>query len=180
MMDEITAETPVDKKEQGRRQLFIGALLEKREAITHELQELGIEAARVQRELSQKVEQLEARRQLLQNGIQHVEALLRLEGWNREPERGATVSPDNRLSPADAAFALLKEASEPTHYKEIAKQLLDQGIPLSGKNPQATLLSYLVRDARFKRAIPRGVYGLSEWKFKTAKSRRRRQKRARK
>jgi hypothetical protein len=156
---------------------LVAMLLQKREAIRRSLQELDTEIARVQHELSQRLEELQARRQPLEVGLQHVDALLRLEGWNEASDSGDGSPPqDQRLSPADAAFELLTRAGEPMHYKDIAGRLLEQGIPLPGRNPQATLLSYLARDERFKRAAKRGVYGLSEWRFRTAKPRRKRQR----
>jgi hypothetical protein len=47
------------------------------------------------------------------------------------------------------------------HYREIARQLREQHVLVAGKDPAATLLSGMARDARFRRAKKRGMYRLS-------------------
>ncbi len=73
----------------------------------------------------------------------------------------------------DAAHQILKLAEQPLHYREIAKQALEQGLIESrGKTPEATMNAQLATNikraeeggspSRFVR-IGRGVFGLREW-----------------
>jgi hypothetical protein len=61
----------------------------------------------------------------------------------------------------DAAERVLREAGGPMHYKVIANRVQTM-VPLRGKNPAATLLTFLTKDAdRFCR-VDRGCYSLNE------------------
>jgi len=73
----------------------------------------------------------------------------------------------------DAAHEILKLAGQPLHYREIARQALEQGLIESrGKTAEATINAQLA--VNIKRAeeggslspfvrVGRGVFGLREW-----------------
>ena len=149
-------------------------LLLRRESFIAALKELDTSISRVQEEYSTKLDQLQVKKKQLGEALHHIEALLRFEGHyvndsqyadNKSNEGGIAVG----TSVTDAAFLLLEEVHQPLHYKEIAAKLLDRSVFIPGKNPEATLLSRINRDSRFKRAKKRGVYALSAWRIRSAK-----------
>ena len=149
-------------------------LLLRRESFIAALKQLDTSISRVQEEYSAKLDQLQVKKKQLGEALRHIEALLRFEGHyvndsqcldNKSSEGGIAVG----TSLTDAAFLLLKEVHQPLHYKEIAAKLLDRSVFIPGKNPEATLLSRISRDSRFKRAKKRGVYALSTWRIRRAK-----------
>ena len=151
-------------------------LLLRRESFIAALKQLDASISRVQEEYSAKLDQLQVKKKQLGEALRHIEALLRFEGHyvndsqcldNKSSEGGIAVG----TSLTDAAFLLLKEVHQPLHYKEIAAKLLDRSVFIPGKNPEATLLSRISRDSRFKRAKKRGVYALSTWRIRKTHSR---------
>ncbi len=109
----------------------------------------------------------------LQDALQHVEALLRLEGWEGQTheETEALRPPSSEAKPyVDYAYELLKEVGQPMHYKTLYNSLIGQGIFIPGKDGAATLLTKLGRDGRLKRIRKRGTYALSFWRISAAKS----------
>ncbi|MGF1616810.1 MAG: HTH domain-containing protein [Acidimicrobiia bacterium] len=73
------------------------------------------------------------------------------------------------MSALDAAAAVLGDAGEPLHYREITKRMLDSGLWVSaGKTPDATVNAQIVTEinkkgseSRFVRTAP-GVFGLND------------------
>ena len=89
--------------------------------------------------------------------------LLESEGYvMQEPGEGRKAS---NGSVADEAYKLVSEGGQPIYYKDIADRLIDAGVSIPGRDPQANLLSYIARDQRFRR-IGRGMYSLTEWGLK--------------
>jgi hypothetical protein len=78
------------------------------------------------------------------------------------------------------AYELLSklESKESQHYRELYKIFVSKGIPISGKDPAANLLTHISRDDRFVRVAP-GTYGLKEWGVEPAKKKTSRKKRRR-
>ena len=66
-----------------------------------------------------------------------------------------------RKSSADTAYEVLKRRGRPTHYTEIADEVL-QTVRLKGETPQYSILSVMTQDPRFYR-YDKGTYGLTEW-----------------
>ena len=151
------------------------ALLWKRAQLTGELRELDAIISEVQREYSLRLEQLLAQKKPLEDALYHVEALLRFEGQPPKKTPGigqGIVSPTAiaRTSVTDAVLSLLEELHQPMHYKEIAAKLQERNTYIPGKKPEATLLSRMSRDNRFKRTKKRGTYALSTWRVRSAES----------
>ncbi|MDD5093738.1 MAG: HTH domain-containing protein [Dehalococcoidia bacterium] len=146
------------------------ALLTKRQGLRGEINRIDAEASRLQDEYSKKLGQLQSLRKQLEEAIQHVDALLKIEGGIYEPVALTGVKADEpAIAPADIAFGILEEQGKPMHYRDIAAEVKKRGTDLLGKDPAATLLTKLSRDDRFKR-ISRGTYALSAWKVRKARS----------
>ena len=143
-------------------------LLRKREVILKELKATEAAISQLRAEFRQKLGELESRRQPAEETLRHVEALLRLEGVqfngsqddNRDEPvgRGSVTGTGIAL---DAAYRLLERGHCSMHYREIARRLREQHVVIAGKDPAATLLSGMARDARFRRVKKRGTYRLS-------------------
>lgn len=161
--------------ENGHKIDLSNLLLEKREILIQQLEQINIAILQIQEELSSKLTQLQARKKPAEEALQHIEALLKLEGWstNNTPNISANTDPhitNGALSATDAAYNLLEELHQPMHYKEMANKLQERYIYVPGKDPAATLLSKMTRDKRFKRTRKRGIYALSSWLVRTPKS----------
>jgi hypothetical protein len=160
-------------------------LLLRRESLITELKELDTSILRVQEEYSAKLEQPQTKKKQVGEALHHIEALLRFEGYyandsqyvDNEVNKGGVAA---GTSVTDAAFGLLEEVHRPIHYKEIAAKLLDRNVFIPGKNPEATLLSRINRDSRFKRAKKRGVYALSTWRIRRVKPKRAKRRKSKK
>lgn len=169
--------SPEEVKQPNAQSDVTRTLLTKRESLRGQLKELDATIARVQQEYSAKLEQLQAQKRPLEEALQHVDALLRFEGYfvgnNRPNEReNLAVMPNTKTSVTDAAFDLLSALHKPLHYKYLASMLQERNIYIPGKDPAATLLSRISRDSRFKRTKKRGVYALSTWRIRSSKSKR--------
>jgi len=170
------------KNEPQIQQDMISALLNRRERLRDELETLDAKAKALQQEYSHKLEEIQASKKPVEEALNHVDALLRFEGYflnsnQAQNSTGEAEAARVEMSITDAAFRLLEELHKPIHYRDIALKLQERNIYIPGKNPAATLLSRINRDKRFKRAASRGVYGLSTWRIrsqskKRAKSRR--------
>lgn len=75
----------------------------------------------------------------------------------------------NRVTFGDAAYVVLVERGEPTHYKELAREVLDRGLFKSrGKTPEQTLRSQIAREVNTKGDesrwvnLEQGIIDLSE------------------
>lgn len=66
---------------------------------------------------------------------------------------------------ADIAYGILKDKARPLASHELTQEVLRLK-ETRGKTPQATLVSALTRDGRFRRVGP-GKYGLAEWSLKS-------------
>ncbi|MEW6034686.1 MAG: hypothetical protein AB1603_07525 [Chloroflexota bacterium] len=150
------------------------ALLARHTDLTGALKEIDATISRVQDEFSEKLEQLQAQKRPLHEAMQHIEALLRFEGYymssngNVDTNNSGAVAAG--ISITDAVFSLLEEIGQPTHYKDITSRLLARNIHIPGKDPAATLLSRINRNNRFKRTKKRGVYALSTWRVRRTKT----------
>jgi hypothetical protein len=133
----------------------------KRKQLEEALRQTDTEESDVRRVLALRLEELKSKRKPLIETLEHVDALLKTEGW--VPTVSDDVRAPDRTPPLQAAHDLLRKRGKPVHYREIASQLLEQGVNIPGQNPAATLLSRLSRDDAFKR-FGRGVYGLATWK----------------
>lgn len=143
-------------------------LLRKREVILDRLKRIEVAISQLRGEFRQKIGELEAQRQPAQEALHHVEALLRLEGIRLDDTQSDSkdklvgrVPVTGTALALDAAYRLLERAHRAMHYREIARQLREQHVLVAGKDPAATLLSGMARDARFRRAKKRGMYRLS-------------------
>jgi len=153
-------------------------LLAKRQALLEELQNIDLAISKLKEEVSQKIEELEKNKKLPEEGLQHIDALLKLEGIalnnlrNNSVTHGALALNDGS-SITNAVFNILEKMHRPMHYKELTKKIQKKGIRIPGKNPSATLLSRINRDERFKRTEKRGTYALATWRVRTGKVKRR-------
>ena len=146
---------------------LVPALVEKRQEVLNELRQFEEQISELEAELSARIEQRKSARAIANESLVHIDALLRIEGSHESP--GDAIEPhDSRAGrkreSIDGAYELLCNAGKPMHYREIAETLTDGGIHLPGKNPAATLLTKMSRDARFGRSPRRGTYGLAGWK----------------
>ena len=68
-----------------------------------------------------------------------------------------------RVSLRDAAYDLLTDVGHPLAPKDILAQLRDGGFEPNARHPAEALRSALRRDSRFRKAEPRGRWGLAHW-----------------
>jgi hypothetical protein len=137
--------------------------------------------------LSQIQEEITHLQKLVENSLEkidkqqkvaeHIIRLLEIEGVALEDSKIADFI---NKSYSDLAFDLLAtmDKREPQHYREIYKAFVSKGIPISGKDPAANLLTHISRDERFVRVAP-GTYGLKEWGLEPIKKKTTRRKRKR-
>jgi hypothetical protein len=128
------------------------------------------------------LEILNSQKKPLEEAIDHIEALLKLEGHDIEKsliitKQNPVFANRSKEKLTDLAFQIMYELHQPIHYKELALKLQNINIYIPGKNGAATLLSRICRDSRFKRTRKRGVYALAEWKLKDNIKKRRKHKR---
>jgi hypothetical protein len=154
-------------------------LMQKRAQLLAELHKHELAMAALQEEYSARVARLKEEQRPLREGLLHIEALLRLEGWKDTGpgSKTASSSAPDMMSYIDAAYRLLEKKRQPMHYKSICAALQAQEVHISGNDPAATLLAKMSRDGRFKRIRKRGTYALAPWKVAAAKPRRSRRKR---
>ncbi len=148
---------------------LLRVLLNKRSQFISELDEHDTELVSLQKEYSEKLARLKDEQRTLQDGLQHVEALLRLEGWGGQREDALRVTSSEAKPYVDYAYELLEAVAQPMHYKTLYDKLIGQGVSIPGKDGAATLLTKLGRDGRFKRIHKRGTYALSFWRISAAK-----------
>ena len=153
-------------------------LLSKRNIFIKELRNIDLAIFQLKEEFSKRIEELEQRKKLPGEGLQHIDALLKLEGIVINHKKDDSVAQskcvmNDTSSITNAVFNLLEEMHKPMHYQEITKKIQDKGIYIPGKNPSATLLSRINGDKRFKRTAKRGTYALIEWRVRAGKIRRR-------
>lgn len=163
---------------------LLEALVAKRGKLVHALDALDGEIAEAQQELSRRLGEARDRREPLEEALSHLDALLRIEGWVPPDQKSTPNSySGNSVAPIQAAHDLLSKLGKPLHYRELVQKLTENGVHVTGKDPAATLLSQMSRDARFKRAPERGRYGLASWRMrkstsKAGKAKRKRGKKA--
>lgn len=133
-----------------------------RDALIDRVRLLEEERVWVQEEIAMREERL---RRLAAEATQ-IRSLLELHTpeWGRDtllPQSGE--APGDRSAPAwrSAVLAMLTEAGEPMHYRDIAAALMKSGQGLGGQDPAETLLAALSRDSGFVRP-GRGFYWLAE------------------
>ena len=154
---------------------IVEVLLKKRAQLLTEVRQHDASMAKLQKEYSARLNQVRETHRPIQDALQHVEALLQLEGWEKLESldvggaaRSATL---DAISYIDATYKLLEDVGQPLHYRTIYGKLKDQGVYIPGKDAAATLLVKMSRDSRFKRIRKRGTYALSFWRISAAKSR---------
>jgi hypothetical protein len=158
-------------------------LLLKRKAFLEEINNIDLAISKLKEEFAKKTQELQERKKSPEEGLQHIDALLRLDGIIVNNEGNNSLSPkkstlNKSASITDAVFNIFEKVHKPLHYMELTLKLQEEGIYIPGKNPSATLLSRINRDERFKRTPKRGTYALCTWRVRSGKSRRR--KRAKK
>jgi len=159
------------------------ALLLKRKAFLKEINNIDLAISQLKEESAKKIQELQEKKKSPEEGLQHIDALLRMEGLIINNKGNNSLSPtkstlNNSASIMDVVFNLLEKIHKPMHYIELTHKLQEEGIYVPGKNPSATLLSRINRDKRFKRTPRRGTYALCTWRVRSGKARRR--KRAKK
>ncbi len=111
-----------------------------------------------------KITRLQVQQHSLEQALVHIKALLKFEGFDVTKESDLREVPDaaalRRTSVRDAAYELLRE-THPLHYRDLLGKLVEKGVTISGKNPEATLLAAISRDRRFRRTKRRGFYTLA-------------------
>lgn len=155
-------------------------LMKKREQLLNELDSNNETIKKIQNDYSRRMDELNGITQSLEEALNHIEALLKMEGWVK-PINYENISPlgsdkSKNDQYIETAYEILKSAGKPMHYKEIFEELKDRRIFIPGKNAPATLLAKISRDSRFKRIKKRGTYALLNWRIAAAKSRSRRRK----
>jgi len=158
-------------------------LLLKRKAFLAEINNIDLAISQLKEEFAKKIQKLQEKKKSPEEGLQHIDALLRLDGIIVNNEGNNSLSPkkttlNNSASIIDAVFNIFEKVHKPMHYMELTLKLQEEGIYIPGKNPSATLLSRISRDKRFKRTPKRGTYALCTWRVRSGKTRRR--KRAKK
>ena len=141
-------------------------LTAKRSQLVNDIEAIDADLAEAQRKFNEELEEARRRRQPLEEALLHVDALLGLGIGGLAMKEEARVS---TVKSVESAHSLLAERGKPLHYRELAAQLTRKGAYLSGKDPAATLLSQMSRDARFKRGPERGTYGLAGWRMGSKK-----------
>lgn len=178
--------TAVETKPGNNHQSDLVAILqEKYESLIKNLNQTNEQISQVQGEFNRQLTQLQAKKKTDEEKLQHIEALLNLEGCLINDNQSASnvriipVATDT-ISVTDTAYHLLEEIKQPLHYKEMSRMLQDRKVYIPGQDPAATLLSKITRDKRFKRTKKRGTYTLTSWHNNTPVPKSRRVKRKRK
>jgi len=151
-------------------------LTQKRESLISQINKFDKEIEHLRNEYSKNLSSLKEKQHPLQNALQHVEALLKIEGWGTTKNSISHVPNKNdntTFSFIDKAVEILEEANEPLHFKVIYEKIEKSGFHVPGKNGAATFLAKMSRDGRFKRIKKRGTYALTIWRIAKAKSRNR-------
>jgi hypothetical protein len=165
MNDPIARESDDSQTEAGA--LTIAAvLLTRRNEIKAALKRLDQQLIEAKQRLDECERVIALERRPLSDALEHLDAFLRLEGYD-PPDEPSTVVETSRVSSesiTDAALALLEHRRHPLHYKEIAA-VLSETLLIPGRDPAATLLTRMSRDSRFKRGPTRGTYALAHWRI---------------
>lgn len=126
------------------------------------------------RQLDEELAELRTKREELceviarkESQARNLRELLESEGYQAEESRNGVEPPKHSV--VDAAYELVSAGGQPLYYKDLADRLIDAGVSIPGRDPQANLLSYIVRDQRFQR-IARGTYALAEWGLRPKRS----------
>ncbi len=133
---------------------ILSALVKKREELLKEIKRYDSEITKLQEYHADRLRKLKEGQKPLQDGLRHVEALLRLEGWKEVIADGGKkgeVSSNNQDSYIDIAYQILEDLGKPMHYIELFTKLKEKGVYVPGKNASATFLAKIGRDTRFKR-----------------------------
>ena len=82
-----------------------------------------------------------------------------------EALRKGAQMPSMERKPPDAAHDVLSRKGVPMHYREILKEVSEEGVAIGGHDPGTTLIAYLGRDKRFSKAreAGRGYWRLQAW-----------------
>ena len=176
-MTELQQESHECESVANEHHMLIKMLLAKRRLHIDALEGIDTELSQIQTELSRRIDDALARRQVNDEAVTH----LRIEGWSEyedsEVEGGQAPGSNGKL-PIEAAYELLSTRGKPLHYRKLTQELSDIGVHIAGKDPAATLLSKMSRDIRFKRAPERGEYGLAVWQMRKRSTKKRKAKRS--
>ena len=182
-MNTMRSATPQEGSVSDQHEVLRKVLLDRRRDHIETLETIDAEITQLQAELSRRIEDARIRRQPIDEALNHLEALLQIEGWS-EGEEGkvhyAQGPGGNGKIPIETAYDLLSTVGKPLHYRELAQEISKSGVYLAGKDPAATLLSKMSRDARFRRAPERGNYGLASWRMRKSPTGKRKAKRSKK
>ena len=151
-------------------------LTKKRENLVSQINNFNKEIEQLRNEYNKNLAVLKEKQHPLQNALQHIEALLEIEGWGKNKNAVNQVSNKNNKATVtfiDKAVEVLQEANEPLHFKVIYEKIEKSGFHVPGKDGAATFLAKMSRDGRFKRIKKRGTYALTTWKVAKAKARNR-------
>jgi len=131
------------------------------------------EISELQKSVQSSLEKIDEKQKV----IEHIVRLLEIEGVGLE---NSEITDFLNKSYSDLAYEFLSsfDPKEPLHYRELYKNFVAKGIPISGKDPAANLLTHISRDDRFVRVSP-GTYGLKEWGLEPIKKKTTRRKRKR-
>lgn len=175
MDDNITKDNDQHAVQPAQNEVVI-LLTKKRESLISQIINFDKEIEQLRNEYDKKLAVLKEKQHPLQNALQHVEALLKIEGWEKTKNAISHVSNKNdnaTFSFIDKAVEVLEEANEPLHFKVIYEKIEESGFHVPGKDGAATLLAKMSRDGRFKRIKKRGTYALTIWRIAKAKARNR-------
>ena len=138
--------------------------------LKNKLSLLQAEIADLQKSVQASLEKIDEKQKV----VEHIVRLLAIEGVGLEDFEIADYI---NKSYSGLAFELLTafDSKEPLHYRELYKIFVAKGIPVSGKDPAANLLTHISRDDRFVRVAP-GTYGLKEWGLEPIKKKTTRRK----
>ena len=121
------------------------------------------EISQLQKIVKDSLEKIEGQ----QKAAEHIVRLLEIEGVDIVNSRVAAFI---NKSYSDFAYEFLNNSDikKPLHYRDLYNDFLSKGIPVSGKDPAANLLTHISRDERFVRVAP-GTYGLKAWGLEPVK-----------
>lgn len=95
----------------------------------------------------------------IQSEVDALNTTLRLLG--NEPLIDPT-QPNRRISYAELAYRVIKEAGRPLHRSAVAEGVLDRGRTIRGKDPRRSITAHMSGDPRIV-SKGNGYWSLKEW-----------------
>ncbi|MCS7207275.1 MAG: winged helix-turn-helix domain-containing protein [Dehalococcoidia bacterium] len=178
-MEQVGRLSPVPSltQQDDKSGLWLQELQATRQRLITELQSVDASLAQIHAQYVREIKPLEQKKKILQEKLDHVDALLRLEGLAVE---NPSTQQERGRRPVDVAYDVLCGYGKPMHYRMIAEKVLANGVYIGGKDPAANLLTQITRDKRFVQAGQRGYYALVSWGTETVSARRKRRSRSQK